>query len=102
MIIQTAPSQMPRLAIMMYEHNALCLQFAHAFGNDRFEALNPSELMIYVIAHHDAGWFDFDRDPKIDPRLSYLITLQKHRSSSSRLPASSHPSSINAFIPTAA
>jgi hypothetical protein len=75
MIIQTAPSQMPRLAIMMYEHNALCLQFAHAFGNDRFEALSPLELMIYVVAHHDAGWFDFDRDPKIDPKTELPYNL---------------------------
>ena len=40
-IIQTAPADTPRLAIMMYEHTALCLQFAHAFGNDRFEPLSP-------------------------------------------------------------
>lgn len=66
MIIQTAPAGMPRLAIMMYEHTALCLQFAHVFGNARFEPLSPLELMIYVISHHDAGWFDFDRDPQID------------------------------------
>jgi len=66
-IIQTAPSGAPRLAIMMYEHTALCLNFAHAFGNDLFEPLSPLELMIYVISHHDAGWFDFDRDPLIDP-----------------------------------
>ena len=40
MIIQTAPRDTQRLAIMMYEHTALCLQFAHAFGNDRFETLS--------------------------------------------------------------
>ncbi len=76
MIIQTAPAEMPRLAIMMHEHNALCHQFAHAFGNDRFATLAPSEYMIYVIGHHDAGWFDFDRDPKIDPKteLPYNLT----------------------------
>jgi hypothetical protein len=33
MIIQTAPPGTPRLAIMMYEHTALCGQFARAFGN---------------------------------------------------------------------
>jgi len=65
-IIQTAPSDTPRLAITMYEHNALCLQFAHAFGNDRFEPLLPLDLMIYVISHHDAGWLEFDRKPQID------------------------------------
>lgn len=66
MIIQTAPSGSPRLAVMMYEHNALCLQLAHVFGNSRFEPLSPKDLMIQVISHHDAGWVDFDRDPAID------------------------------------
>ena len=66
MIIQTAPGDIPRLAIMMYEHTALCQQFAQAFGNDRFEPLTPLDLMIYVISHHDAGWLEFDRDPAID------------------------------------
>ena len=76
MIIQTAPSGTPRLAIMMHEHTALCHHFAHAFGNETFEPLSPSELMIYIIAHHDAGWFDFDRDPKIDEKtgLPYNLT----------------------------
>ena len=43
MIIQTAPSGQPRLAIMMYEHTALAYQFARAFGNNRFEAADPFE-----------------------------------------------------------
>ena len=41
MIIQTPPSGTPRLAIMMHEHTALCLQFAHAFGNKQFKSLSP-------------------------------------------------------------
>ena len=75
MIIQTAPSGTPRLAIMMYEHNALCLQLAHAFGNGRFEPLSPADLMIHVISHHDAGWIDFDRNPKIDPATGLPYNL---------------------------
>jgi hypothetical protein len=74
-IIQTAPAGTPRLAIMMYEHTALCLQFAHAFGNGRFESLSPADLMIHVVSHHDAGWFDFDRDPKIDPATGLPYNL---------------------------
>jgi hypothetical protein len=66
MIIQTSPSGMPRLAVTMYEHNALCLQFAKAFGNDRFERLEPFDLMVFVVSNHDAGWLDYDRDPGID------------------------------------
>lgn len=75
MIIQTAPSGTPRLAIMMYEHTALCLQFAHAFGNGEFEPLSPPDLMIHVVSHHDAGWFDFDRDPKINPATGLPYNL---------------------------
>ena len=41
---RTAPAGTPRLAIMMYEHTALCGQFARAFGNETFEPLAPLVL----------------------------------------------------------
>ena len=66
MIIQTAPAGRPRLAIMMYEHTALSHQFSRGFGNDRFEAPQPNDLMFSVILHHDAGWAEFDRNPVTD------------------------------------
>ena len=75
MIIQTAPAGTPRLAIMMYEHTALCGQFARAFGNDEFEPLAPLDLMAYVIAHHDAGWTEFDRDPVTDAKTGLPYNL---------------------------
>ena len=76
MIIQTAPAGTARLAIMMYEHMALCLQLANAFGNDAFRAVRAREPMIFVVSNHDAGWFDFDRDPVIDEMtgLPYNLT----------------------------
>ena len=75
MIIQTAPKGTPRLAVMMYEHTALCLHFANAFGNREFEAFSPLDLMIYVISHHDAGWLEFDRDPQIDSETGLPYNL---------------------------
>ncbi len=75
MIIQTAPPGTPRLAVMMHEHTALSAQFARAFGNDRFEALSPLDLMIYVVGHHDAGWAAFDRDPVIDEKTGLPYNL---------------------------
>jgi hypothetical protein len=75
MIIQTAPAGTPRLAIMMYEHTALCGQFAHAFGNAQFEPLSPLELMIYVVSHHDAGWAEFDRNPPTDAKTGLPYNL---------------------------
>ena len=75
MIIQTAPAGTPRLAIMMYEHTALCGQFARAFGNEVFEPLAPLELMVYIISHHDAGWAEFDHDPPTDAKTSLPYNL---------------------------
>jgi hypothetical protein len=60
---------------MMHEHTALCGQFARAFGNDIFEPLSPLDLMVYVIAHHDAGWSEFDRDPVTDAQTSLPYNL---------------------------
>lgn len=76
MIIQTAASGSPHLAIMMHEHTALSGQFARAFGNIAFQRIEPADEVVYIIAHHDAGWADFDRDPVTDPRtgLPYNLT----------------------------
>jgi len=60
---------------MMYEHTALCGQFARAFGNNEFEALAPFDLMVYVVAHHDAGWTEFDRNPAIDAKTGLPYNL---------------------------
>jgi hypothetical protein len=75
MIIQTAPEGQPRLAIMMHEHTALSGQFARAFGKDRFEPLEPNDLMVYVISHHDAGWAEFDRNPVTDAKTGLPYNL---------------------------
>jgi hypothetical protein len=75
MIIQTAPEGQPRLAVMMYEHTALAHQFAREFGNDRFEPAQPADLMCHVVLHHDAGWFEFDRDPVTDPKTALPYNL---------------------------
>jgi hypothetical protein len=63
MIIQTAPEGAPRLAITMDEHTALAGSFARAFGNASFEPVEPREIMLYVISHHDKGWVEFDAAP---------------------------------------
>ena len=75
MFIQSAPPGRPHRAIMMHDHTALSCQFARAFGNSAFEAPAPFDLVIYVIANHDAGWAAFDSDPVTDPqtRLPYTV-----------------------------
>jgi hypothetical protein len=75
MIIQTAPAGRPRLAVMMHEHTALAHQFARSFGNDRFQAAEPNDLMFHVVLHHDAGWAEFDRNPVTDPTTGLPYNL---------------------------
>src|ERR1700693_5306328 len=75
MIIQTAPAGEARLITLMYEHTALSNQFAHAFGNEHFEAISPRELMFYVISNHDAGWAEFDSDPVTDEKTGLPYNL---------------------------
>jgi hypothetical protein len=75
MIIQTAPAGEPRLAIMMHEHTALAGQFARAFGNDQFAPVEPTDLMLYVVSHHDDGWAEFDRNPVSDEKIGLPCNL---------------------------
>jgi Protein of unknown function (DUF3891) len=75
MIIQTAAQGAPRLAIKMDEHTALAAQFARAFGNERFEPVEPRDLVLYIIGNHDKGWVEFDAAPKTDPRTGLPYNL---------------------------
>lgn len=68
MMIQNAPEGEARFISMMTEHMDLCRQFAEAFGNDRFEKCQPYEETLYVIAHHDRGWDEFDANPVLDAK----------------------------------
>ncbi len=75
MMIQTAPEGAPRFAILMDEHTALAAQFARAFGNERFEHVQPREPMLYVIEHHDKGWASYDAAPETDARTGLPYNL---------------------------
>ena len=66
MMVQSAPAGEPRFICSMAEHNELCGDFARAFGNDRFDSLDPFDEMVYVVGHHDRGWDDLDAEPVLD------------------------------------
>ncbi len=75
MIVQSGPEGRPRFVMRMSEHTELCGKFGRAFGNDKFEPVDPLEEMIYVISHHDDGWKPLDASPGLDPktRLPYHL-----------------------------
>ncbi len=66
MMVQSAPVGEPRFICSMAEHNDLCGAFARAFGNDKFDSLDPFDEMVYVVGHHDRGWADLDAAPVLD------------------------------------
>lgn len=75
MFIQSAEPGHPNRAVLMHDHAALSGQIARAFGNDRFQAPAPLDLVVYAIANHDAGWTAFDRDPATDPQTGLPYTV---------------------------
>jgi hypothetical protein len=67
MIIQSSRSGQARFIIRQVDHARLAGQFAQAFGNETFAALEPKALMEFVSSHHDAGWAELDAAPARDP-----------------------------------
>ncbi|MFT4562134.1 MAG: hypothetical protein ACI9BW_001878, partial [Gammaproteobacteria bacterium] len=67
MIVQSAPQGSKHFVITMDQHTAFSAQLAEAFGNERFEPVEPRSLMLHVIEHHDAGWRDLDAAALRDP-----------------------------------
>jgi Protein of unknown function (DUF3891) len=48
---------------------------ARAFGNDRFERLDPFEEVVYVVENHDRGSDNYDANPALNPAtpLPYIM-----------------------------
>src|ERR671925_1857505 len=67
MIVQSSPTGEPHFMIRQVDHARMAGQFAEAFGNDQFARLDPRELMVFVTAHHDEGWAEYDGRPVRDP-----------------------------------
>ena len=76
MMVQSAPEDAPHFISTMREHLDFCSQLARAYGNDRFEKLDPYEEVLYVVENHDRGWDDYDVHPGLDPntRLPFLMS----------------------------
>lgn len=76
MMVQAAPEGEPHFVSTMREHLDFCRQLGEAYGNDRFERLDPYEEVLYVVENHDRGWDDYDTKPGLDPntRLPFLMS----------------------------
>jgi hypothetical protein len=67
MIVQTASDGDAQFVITMDQHTSLAGKFARAFGNDEFEPVEPLDVVLYIVDHHDAGWVDLDKAGAVDP-----------------------------------
>jgi len=75
MIVQSAPHGGPHFVITMAQHTELAASFAAHFGNAEFAAVEPREIMLYVIGHHDAGWRELDAAALRDPATGLPYNL---------------------------
>ena len=75
MIVQSAAAGAAHFVLTMAEHTAFAGRLAAAFGNARFEAVEPREPMLYVIGHHDAGWRELDAAALRDPATGLPYNL---------------------------
>lgn len=76
MMVQSAPEGEPHFVSTMREHLDFCVQLARAYGNGRFEKLEPYDEVLYVVENHDRGWDDYDTHPGLDPNtgLPFLMS----------------------------
>ncbi len=77
MIVQSAPDSEPRFVIRMADHMAFAGRIARKFGNESFEPVEPRDVVLYIIDHHDAGWADLDAEARIDPATGLPYNLVK-------------------------
>ena len=77
MIVQSAPQGEPHFVINMEQHTEFAGKLARAFGNDRFDGLDPLDEMLFVIDHHDQGWADLDAATGLDGETGLPWNLVK-------------------------
>lgn len=75
MIVQSAADGEQRFVITMAEHMTLAGKFGRAFGNDRFEAVEPRDVVLYIVENHDAGWAELDGEAAIDSATGLPFNL---------------------------
>lgn len=68
MIVQTAPQGEPHFVIRQIDHAHTAGSLAVHFGNQKFDAIIPRDIMEYVIKNHDKGWETVDAAPQMDPK----------------------------------
>jgi hypothetical protein len=75
MMVQTAFENEPHFVMTMNDHTEFCAQMARAYGNDRFERLDPLDEMVHLVSKHDCGWDFYDADPGLDPDTGLPFTM---------------------------
>jgi hypothetical protein len=77
MIVQSAETGHPHFVIASTDHATMALQFAQMFGNETFSALEPMDLMGYVVRNHEAGWEALDQQPLRNPKTGLPYHLSE-------------------------
>ncbi len=70
--------------IRQTEHARLCGEMARAWGNDRFEPVQPLGAVALAAAEHDNGWAEWEDAPRLNPQTglphTYIdIPIDQHQ-----------------------
>lgn len=75
MIVQSSADGTRHVVIDQLEHTRMAGRFAARWGNHEFSRLDPEDLMLYVITHHDQGWAGIDAEIGRDPATGLPYNL---------------------------
>ena len=77
MIVQSAETGQPHFVIASTDHATMAHQFVQMFGNETFSALDPVDLIGYVVRNHEAGWDALDQQPLSNPKTGLPYHLSE-------------------------
>lgn len=75
MIVQTSSDGRCHVVIEQLEHTRMAGRFAEAWGNDEFIALQPRQIMLDLVTHHDDGWREIDAEIGQDAKTGLPFNL---------------------------
>jgi hypothetical protein len=55
------------LLISQVEHARIAAEMAEAWGNKQLAPLPMRDLLLHAIRHHDDGWAEWERAPRVNP-----------------------------------
>jgi len=67
------------LIIDQVEHARLAGELAAVWGNERVQGVPPFPKIVWGVTHHDDGWSEWDKAPRLDPETGFPRSFMEMR-----------------------